>query len=206
MKLDRSKSYTIDNYTFENFVNLTEQELEMVLEWRNNEGVRKWMTNTKVIPLEKHMQFVESLSKRDDLYYWLVYRDNVPVGVVDISSVDMEDDSSETGYYLNPEHLDSGAGFEFFYYFKLFIHDSLSISKTSGLMLKENINSFMLIKYFGGKAVGTKSIDGDFYYLMETTKTGFNAVKEGANDMLKFAKYIRKNKMEFGNFLKENSL
>ena len=144
MKIDKSKLYIIDNYVFKNFVNLTEQEKIMVWEWRNSEGIRKWMTNTETIPLENHLKFVDSLSHRDDLYYWMVYKDNNPLGVVDISSINRDNDSSETGYYLNPDYLDLGAGFEFFYYFKLFIHDSLSISKTRGLMLKGNTNSFIL--------------------------------------------------------------
>ncbi len=203
MKIDRSKLYTIDNYVFKNFMNLTEQETIMVLEWRNSEGIRKWMTNTETIPLENHLKFVDSLSNRDDLYYWLVYKDNNPLGVVDISSINRDKDSSETGYYLNPDYLDSGAGFEFFYYFKLFIHHSLSISKTRGLMLKGNTNSFMLINYFGGKLIETQSIDGVEYFLMETTKKDFDAIKEGANDVLKFAKYIRKNRVEFSKFLKK---
>lgn len=197
MIIDREKLYTIDNYIFKNFVCLSELELRMVFEWRNSEVIRKWMTNTEPIPLKNHLKFVDSLSRRDDLYYWMVYKNNIPLGVVDIFSINREENSSETGYYLNPDFLNSGAGFEFFYYFKLFIHDILFITKNRGLMLKRNMNSYMLITYFGGKIVGTENIEGDTYLLMEMYKEDFDAIKDGANDIMKFVKYIRKNKADF---------
>jgi UDP-4-amino-4,6-dideoxy-N-acetyl-beta-L-altrosamine N-acetyltransferase len=206
MIIDRCKIYIVGNYTFKNFINLSEQELMMVLEWRNNEAIRKWMTNTEPISLENHLKFVGSLSHRDDLYYWVVFKDDLPVGVVDIFSINRNEDSAETGYYLNPEYLDSGAGFEFYYYFKLFIHDSLDIKITRGLMQKKNIKSFMLITYFGGKVINVKTVDGDDYFLMETNKKDFEKIKGSANDILRFAKYIRSNKIDLNSLYKEKIL
>ncbi len=206
MIIDREKVYTINNYVYKNFISLSEQELMMILEWRNNEAIRKWMTNTEPISLENHLKFVGSLSYRDDLFYWVVFKDNLPVGVVDVFSINRDEDSAETGYYLNPEYLDSGVGFEFYYYFKLFIHDSLDIKITRGLMQKENIKSFMLITYFGGEAIKVKDIDGDGYFLMETNKKDFELIKENANDVLKFAKYIRSHKIDLNNLYKEKIL
>jgi UDP-4-amino-4,6-dideoxy-N-acetyl-beta-L-altrosamine N-acetyltransferase len=203
MIIDREKLYTIDNYTYKNFVCLSEQDLMMVLEWRNNIGIRKWMTNIECITLENHLKFVDSLTRRDDLYYWLVYKNNIPIGVVDIFSINRDENSSETGYYLNPDFLDSGLGFEFFYYFKLFIHDSLYISITRGLMKYGNINSYMLITYFGGKIIGTKKMNKKKHFLMEINSKVFDTIKEGANDILKFAKFIRKNKVNFEKIINE---
>ena len=72
MKIDRYKIYTLDGYTYENFVSLDRKELEMILTWRNHAEVRKWMMNTAPITLEDHLAYVESLKQRDDAYYWLV--------------------------------------------------------------------------------------------------------------------------------------
>ena len=80
MKIDRYKIYTLDGYTYENFVSLDRKELEMILTWRNHAEIRKWMMNTAPITLEDHLAYVESLKQRDDAYYWLVRRGGIPVG------------------------------------------------------------------------------------------------------------------------------
>lgn len=196
MKIEKNRIYSLDNYTYKNFILLSGSEKKNVLKWRNHNDIRKWMTNSEPIPLKKHLSFIDMLSERDDMYYWLVFKNGSPVGVVNIFSVNHQEGSSETGYYLNPESLDSGEGFEFYYYFKLFIHSELEISKTSGLMKNNNKNSHMLINYFGGKIKETKQIDGDLYFLMETQKSDFDAIKDTANDLMKFAKYIRRYKAD----------
>ena len=84
MKIDRYKIYTLDGYTYENFVSLDRKELEMILTWRNHAEIRKWMMNTAPITLEDHLAYVESLKQRDDAYYWLVRRGGIPVGVLNI--------------------------------------------------------------------------------------------------------------------------
>lgn len=196
MKVDVNTTYSIDNYSFKNFIQLSVQEKELVLSWRNHKDIRKWMTNTENVSLENHLKFIDSLLQRDDLYYWLVYDEETPIGVVDLFSVNRNENSSETGYYLNPELINTGIGFEFFYYFKVFIHDHLEIEKTTGFMQINNINSYMLITYFGGKIAGTQYLKNKPYFLMETVKSDFDSIKDGSNDILKFAKHIRNNKTD----------
>lgn len=197
MVIDKHKDYCVDSYIFRNFITLSLEEKKMVLDWRNKEKIRRWMNHTEVIPLENHLNYIESLKEREDVFYWLVYRSNEPVGVVDILDVNPENGDVETGYYLNPDYLDSGLGFEFYYYFKLFFHDYLMVDRAVGDLLVGNVNSYMLITYFGGHAEKVIRREKGTFLAMVTTKEAFDAVKDGANDLLKFARFIKKNKIDW---------
>lgn len=203
MKIDKYKDYQIDNYLYRNFITLSLDEKEKVLEWRNNEKIRRWMNHSEIIPLDNHLRYIESLKNRDDVFYWLVYKDGEAVGVVDILNVEEENNSVETGYYLNPDLLDSGFGFEFYYYFKLFFHDSLYVERAVGELLVGNTNSYMLITYFGGLAEKVTRRETGIFFTMVTTKSSFDTVKEGANDLLKFARFVKKNKIDWNQIISQ---
>lgn len=195
MQIDNQIEYNIDNYRFRNFVQLGIEEKTMILNWRNSNEIRQWMSNTNIIMLEDHLKYIDSLNNRNDRFYWLVYKENEPIGVVDMMNIDYETATAETGYYLNPELLSSGLGFEFYYYFKLFFHDILNIENTVGLLKVGNINSYMLITYFGGHVEKVVNAENDDTFLsMVTTKEDFDKVKDGSNDIMRFVRYIKENK------------
>ena len=84
MQIDKSKDYKILSYTFRNFINLTFREKRMVLHERNHPDVKKWMFTNEDIREKDHLRFIDSLVDRNDAFYWLVERDDVPVGVLSI--------------------------------------------------------------------------------------------------------------------------
>ena len=202
MRIDKKKIYRVDRYSFKNFVLLDRKEREMVWCWRNDERVRRWMSHSEEIPLENHLCFVDSLLFRDDLYYWLVYRDLIPVGVVDVYRIDQENGSTEGGYYLSPEISDFGDGFEFHFYYKYFLFDILGFSMLKGPLLLTNLNSYALVTFCGGKAGEFMENGGKEYVTMETLKENFDVRKEDGNDMKKFVTHVRNCKVDWQNLLK----
>jgi len=90
------------------FTEMTDEQKQMVLTWRNNPNVRKWMYNQKEIPLEEHREFIESLKLSKDKRYFLVDSDKGYIGVIDFT--DISKDSSYFGFYSNPESKIPGIG------------------------------------------------------------------------------------------------
>ncbi len=45
-----------------NFINLNEDEIRLVLSWRNNPTIKKWMYTKEDISLEDHLNFIKSLN------------------------------------------------------------------------------------------------------------------------------------------------
>ncbi|MBE3021953.1 UDP-4-amino-4,6-dideoxy-N-acetyl-beta-L-altrosamine N-acetyltransferase [Campylobacter sp. 7477a] len=83
-----------------NFTDLNEQERMMILAWRNDERVAKFMKNRSVSQ-EEHLKFIESLKERGDKRYFLVKEGEIYIGVIDF--IDITKDSCEFGIYANPK-------------------------------------------------------------------------------------------------------
>ena len=60
-----------------NFIDLIYDEKKMVLEWRNNQNIKKWMYTQDDINLESHLNFIDSLKNSKDKLYFLVKKDNI---------------------------------------------------------------------------------------------------------------------------------
>ena len=54
----------MNNIELINFTELNLSEVKMVLKWRNNPDVRKWMYNQDEILLENHLAFIKSLKSK----------------------------------------------------------------------------------------------------------------------------------------------
>lgn len=90
----------MNNIELINFTQLNLSEVKMVLKWRNNPDVRKWMYNQDEILLENHLAFIKSLKSKKDKLYFLVKKDNEYIGVIDFHNI--KDQSLIMGIYTNP--------------------------------------------------------------------------------------------------------
>ncbi len=82
-------------------------EMEL-LQWRNQEYVRKNMMDSEIISVEKHMSFLEKMKKEEGKKYYLMFYNNNPVAVLNFDS---EGEMIESGMYLvRQEYLSCGYG------------------------------------------------------------------------------------------------
>lgn len=115
---------------FQQFQNLTEQELEMVLEWRNHPLVRKWMSNTEPISLERHLQFVLSLLGNKNRACYLVKEDNRFIGVIQLNEI-YNNAVRDVGMYVNPTLLNRGIGIRLGFYGSQYLFRELGFESLS---------------------------------------------------------------------------
>lgn len=109
---DIKKDFVWDFYRIKNFINLSDQEKETVLLWRNNDAVRKWMCTDHSITPQEHSSFIEGLRKDNKSFYWIVQdlHDNHLWGVINLTRVDMRNCNAYLGVYANPCVQRQGAG------------------------------------------------------------------------------------------------
>lgn len=94
-----------ENSFFKNFINLTREELQVVLKWRNFESIRKWMRNSRLITLEEHLEFARKLSGDNKKFYYLCFIKDAPVGVIDITELDIKNKNAYWGIYTRPDKI-----------------------------------------------------------------------------------------------------
>ena len=85
---------------FINFTDLTDEQILMVLCWRNDERVAKFMKN-KSVSEQEHRNFISNLKNDETKRYFLVKNGGEYISVIDF--VDIAADSCEFGIYANPE-------------------------------------------------------------------------------------------------------
>ena len=79
-----------------NFIDLDNNEKEMIIRWRNHPKIRKWMKNSKEIKEKEHTVFMKLLQKSKNRTYFLLKKDNDNLGVVSLRD-------NYLGIYANPD-------------------------------------------------------------------------------------------------------
>lgn len=199
MKIDKNIIYKVNDYTFTNFINLDNEMIKQVWQWRNAPQIREFMYNKEEIPLETHLKFVQSLKERNDVAYWLVRKGEEPVGVTNLTYINLEDSSAELGYYMLPSKLNSGMGLEFAYNNFLFVFATeIKCNFLHGAIHRSNINALVLDGYLGCE-IDTKQLkDPDKEYISFTaSKEKFIAEAEEKNNMRNFIAYVRAHRKDY---------
>jgi UDP-4-amino-4,6-dideoxy-N-acetyl-beta-L-altrosamine N-acetyltransferase len=94
-----------------NYVNLSDEEKEMVRNWRNHETIRKWMYQEHIISPEEHAEFVQKLKQDTKNFYWLVKsKDDLYLGMISLNRVDSRNKNAYLGIYANPDRKMARAG------------------------------------------------------------------------------------------------
>lgn len=198
-RIDRNQLFCVDNYQYKNFVNLDESETKLVWTWRNDERIRHWMTNNDEIPFPNHLRFVEDLKTREDRFYWLVYKNNTPIAVLDIIDVDYDKEETEPGYYLNPDLLNSGEGLFLNYNFRHLLFNEVGFKYFKGNIKVGNDRAYLLSSFFGVKAVGIDMFSDGEHLLVKGCRDDFNkVVKKGL--LKNFVSYAKNMKIDWDTF------
>ncbi|MDQ7822514.1 MAG: UDP-4-amino-4,6-dideoxy-N-acetyl-beta-L-altrosamine N-acetyltransferase [Candidatus Eremiobacteraeota bacterium] len=98
------KSFEFEEVSLINFIHLKVQEREMVLNWRNNEVIRKWMYNSEIISMKEHLEFLAGLKSSDHMHYWLVWtRESGYIGVISLNKINKLHKNAYIGIYSDPD-------------------------------------------------------------------------------------------------------
>ncbi len=82
---------------------ISEQDLEMVLEWRNHPSVRENMYTQQVISLEEHQNWWMRMKENGDAKYLIFEANGVPSGFVSFVKFLPIQKTAEWGFYTSPQ-------------------------------------------------------------------------------------------------------
>ena len=105
------KDFEFEKVILINFINLDENDIEIVRTWRNNDNIRKWMYSEYIIGKEEHKRFIKNLKNNKKNSYWLVIdRSLDKIGVIYLNKFDYENRNAYLGIYTNPLSKKKGKG------------------------------------------------------------------------------------------------
>ena len=146
----------LNNVSLVNFTDLNKQEKVMVLTWRNNENVKKWMYTTEDILIDEHLSFIDKLKKQKNKLYFLVKKENENLGVIDFININ-NNISAEMGIYINPDLKNLGKLFMQIIIDYAFL--TLKVRTIFSEVFEDNIKALGLYKKFGFKDFEKKIIN-----------------------------------------------
>lgn len=146
-----------------NFTKLSLDEKRLILQWRNNPLIKKWMYTEEDISLEDHLSFIDSLLLSQDKLYFLVKEGMEYIGVIDF--VNIASDSLNMGIYANPFLKNKGTILleEIIKY----SFDILKVKKIKAEVFKENEKACNLYKKYNFTTINEKNINNREVVCME---------------------------------------
>lgn len=146
-----------------NFTQISYKQKMMILMWRNDERVSKFMLNKSVSKAE-HLKFIQSLKTRIDKLYFLVKDDDISAenggGIGIIYFTDICKDSCEFGVYANPSL--KGVGKVLMQGVIDYAFCVLNVKILSAKAYKSNEKALALYAKFGFEICGE---DDEFFHL-----------------------------------------
>ncbi|EAI3993489.1 UDP-4-amino-4,6-dideoxy-N-acetyl-beta-L-altrosamine N-acetyltransferase [Campylobacter jejuni] len=115
------------------FTHLNGNEILLIWQWRNDEKISQFM-KTKYIDFQEHLNFITSLKKDQSKKYFLVFKDDGAIGVIDF--INIMQDSCEFGLYAKPDL--KGIGQILIQEIKKYAFENLKIKELKACVFKQN--------------------------------------------------------------------
>ncbi|TXE82847.1 UDP-4-amino-4,6-dideoxy-N-acetyl-beta-L-altrosamine N-acetyltransferase [Campylobacter peloridis] len=145
------------------FIHLNQEEIEFVLKWRNDESIAKFM-KTKNITLKEHLNFLSSLKADSTKKYFLVFKDDEPIGVIDFININKT--SCEFGLY----GIKKGVGDLLMQEIKKYAFEILKIKNLKACVFKTNQKALNLYLKHNFKIID----ENDEFYFVDFMGGGNN--------------------------------
>ncbi|ECQ5881857.1 UDP-4-amino-4,6-dideoxy-N-acetyl-beta-L-altrosamine N-acetyltransferase [Campylobacter coli] len=142
------------------FTDLDKKEILLVWQWRNDEKISQFM-KTKHIDFQEHLNFITALKKDQTKKYFLVFKDDEAIGVIDF--INITQDSCEFGLYAKPNL--KGVGQILMQEIKKYAFEILKIKELKACAFKQNKRALDLYLKNG---FFTISENNDFFFLSST--------------------------------------
>jgi len=144
---------------------MIENDLELVLSWRNNPQISKYMYNKGVINFEEHRKWFLKSVKSLDIKLLVFEIDNQRVGFMQFK-IDLANNKGEWGFYLSPD-APPGVGSIMGNHGIKYAFNELKLDQLCGEALEYNKKSINFHKKLGfsvDTSITKKHFDGDNYH------------------------------------------
>jgi UDP-4-amino-4,6-dideoxy-N-acetyl-beta-L-altrosamine N-acetyltransferase len=117
---------------------IEEQDLPLILEWRNSQRVRQWMYTDHLIAWEEHLGWYKRLKESKDKETLIYLIDDEPIGVINFIQISSEHRRCTWGFYLGKEGLPPGTGSDMGIKALQYAYKHLPVDKICGEVFDNN--------------------------------------------------------------------
>ncbi len=161
------RSFSTKHFEFVDFIELTPEQSEQVLQCRNLPEIRVCMVNTGIIDRHIHQEFVRNLRNNSKALYYSIYFNNNFVGAIYLQIEHLT--TAERGIYLHPSFWGRGLSKKITTEFYKYISENFGIETIKTKVKKNNKSSNALENSLG--ALKEYEDDKYIYYSLDLTET-----------------------------------
>lgn len=133
---------------------MVEEDLELVLKWRNLKDVRRYMLNAHIISLAEHREWYKRMKKKSNCELLMAVFQDSPVGVITIMDIKRSDKTCTWGMYIGEDMRNIGIGVLMEIHAIDRIVNHHKIRKIWGETLESNNRLILMHKRFGFEVEG----------------------------------------------------
>lgn len=147
------RHFTKDNFSLIDITTLPRRDQELILKWRNHPVIQQWIFSGN-ISIHDHFHFINKLKKSNSQQYWLVLKNHLKIGVVNLT-FGKNKKTAKLGMYVVPHLIGKGYGLWMLRYFLAFIFHKLKVPKITLEVYENNLAALNLYRKCGFKPVYT---------------------------------------------------
>ena len=89
---------------------IKEQDLPLILKWRNSERIKHSMYSNEIITWEQHVSWFQRVLQDTDREVFLFLQADTPLGLIQFYDMDRQHERCYWGFYIGEEKAPKGAG------------------------------------------------------------------------------------------------
>jgi UDP-4-amino-4,6-dideoxy-N-acetyl-beta-L-altrosamine N-acetyltransferase len=134
---------------------LKEKHLELVRSWRNNPKIQQYMYSSNYISEEDQIKWFNSIKNDHTKLYYVIHYDDIPVGVVNLTNIDIINKKCSWGLYIGDMSF-RGKGIASAVEQKIFhkVFNKIKLNRLEGEVFADNTNVIKLHEKNGFKKEG----------------------------------------------------
>jgi len=141
----------IMNIEFEDILNVDNDIIERVRNWRNTEEIKKYMINDHYIDKNEHNIWIKNLRNKNTMKAWLIKYEKKYIGLVYLLNINYEQKTTDWGFYI-ADKSERGKGIGSISLYKLieYVFNEMKFNEMETIVLCNN-TIIKLYKKFGFK-------------------------------------------------------
>jgi UDP-4-amino-4,6-dideoxy-N-acetyl-beta-L-altrosamine N-acetyltransferase len=136
------------------FEKLQEKHLEMVLKWRVQPDVTRYMATDIEYDTGKQKQWFQTISNDESSQYWVITYKAIPVGLIALVDTNWAHRYTNWTYYIGEEKYRLALGSIIPLYFYNYIFNDLKLNKIFASVMAENRGIKRMLQFHGFREVG----------------------------------------------------
>ena len=137
------------------FRKISEDDLPLILRWRTDPEVTRYMSTDIEYNLEKQTNWYNQVvCTRSPAEHWIISHNGKPVGVINLEKYNSTLQQTSWGYYIGEmESRIIGGLIPAYFYNYMFFNRALSLKKINGYLFSENTKVLEMHRFYGVKEV-----------------------------------------------------